>query len=162
MRTIVVIACVGLAFIACTTGKQKSGAINALNINSESRLLGTWQNVSLKIKVNSKKAPQVIEVDEMNWEDKMNIKPVKTIFFEDHTYRSEYYNLNDSIIRLVEGTWEILGDSLFLDQNKPEWKSYTYKVSINSDMATFEGVLDWDGDGEDDDTYIGVQKRQSI
>ncbi len=57
------------------------------------------------------------------------------------------------------GVWHITADSITITQLKPEKNTYTLYVSINKNLATFNGFLDFDGDGKIDDEYFGVQKK---
>ncbi|MXV17278.1 hypothetical protein [Hufsiella ginkgonis] len=38
--------------------------------------------------------------------------------------------------------------------------TYKYKLSINGNIARFNGIIDFDGDGKTDDEYIGKQRKQ--
>lgn len=122
-------------------------------------LIGKWQNVSLVMttnSVNNLDSTSVMKVDESNWEEELNIKPIITEFRADSTYTSTYRNLNDSIVGTTKGKWYVKGDSItMIEYGNPN----SYYMELAGDTASFTGYLDWDGDGKSDDYYVGVQKR---
>src|ERR1700759_3498737 len=76
--------------------------------NLRRQLVGQWQNVYLKVRLNIYDAKvAVMEADSSNWEARLGIKPIRTFFNSDNTYSSEYRNLKDSIVRVAAGTWEL-------------------------------------------------------
>lgn len=124
------------------------------------QLIGEWRNLYVRIRLNVHGPNRrVIEADSANWETRLRIKPIRTHFNADDTYYSEYRDLRDSIIRIPSGTWVVKGDSIIITQLKPEKSIMKLKVSINKDKATFSGLLDFDGDGKNDDEYFGIQRR---
>ena len=136
------------------------------NKELEKKLIGEWRNVSLKLTMNTfsnKDSTKVFEVNEEDWERKMNIRPIKTIYFADGTYISEHRNLRDSIIYSPAGRWVILGDTVIMRDTFPELGlSYRYKININKDLVEFTGIEDCDRDGSADDQYFGVQRKQKF
>ena len=132
-----------------------------LQNNLSRQLIGEWRNVYVKIKANSIKTGKlnIMEADSSNWEARLGIKPIRTHFKSDGTYYSEYRNLKDSIVRMPSGTWFIKGDSLTMAQLKPGKSTLKVKVSIVVNHATFNGLIDFDGDGVANDDYYGIQKK---
>ena len=84
-----------LTFVSCgPKEKEKSDALRK-------DMVGEWRNVYLKVTTNalgSLDSVHVTECDTTNWEKMLGIKPIRTFFLPDGTYRSEYYNLKDSLI----------------------------------------------------------------
>lgn len=124
------------------------------------QLIGEWRNLYVRIRLNIHgPGRRIIEADSVNWETRLRIKPIRTYFKADGSYYSEYRDLRDSILRVPSGTWVVRGDSIIITQLKPEKSIMKLKVSINKDKATFSGLLDFDGDGKNDDEYFGIQRR---
>lgn len=104
---------------------------------------------------------KVLEVMEQNWETVMKAKPIRTFFNADGTYNSEHHNLNDSIVYNPAGKWNVVGDSLFMRDTFPQkGLAYKYRITLDSDIAEFRGVEDFDQDGNKDDEYYGSQRKQ--
>src|SRR4051812_6287727 len=71
------------------------------NLELSEKLLGEWKSVSLKIKMNSVNntdSSKIFAVDEKNWDSKMKMRPIHTIFKVNGTYNSEHFNLKDSLV----------------------------------------------------------------
>lgn len=130
----------------------------------EKKMIGEWNSVSLKITMNTfsnRDSTRTFEVNESNWENNMNIRPVKTVYFGDGTYMAEHRNLNDSIIFNPFGVWKIFGDTIVLRDTFPSaGPEYKYKVVIKDNLAEFFGKEDCDNDGTADDDYYGSQRRK--
>ena len=125
----------------------------------DSLLVGAWENVSLKVTVNTIDNTDSIftlMVPAGEWENKLGIKPIRTEYAPNNTYRSEYRNLQDSVIRITRGIWNVFSDTLLLIE--PE-ATYQYLMRYRNDIIEFRSQLDWDGDGQDDDEYLGLQRK---
>lgn len=122
-------------------------------------LIGKWENISLEVKMptfaNSDSTSTLV-ANEGEWEKVLKIKPIQTIFNEDGTFTSSYFNLDNIPIGTEKGTWLIRNDSLVLISNN---YGSSYKVIIKEDKARFTSIVDWDRDGKKDDLYDGWQKR---
>lgn len=118
-------------------------------------LTGEWKNLYVKINIRDK----VMEADSSNWEERLHIKPIHTYFNKDGSYRSEYRNLQDSLVRVASGSWAIEGDTLIMNETKPEVSRSKFQLLIEQDVATFRGLIDFDGDGKADDLYYGRQRK---
>lgn len=122
-------------------------------------LTGEWRNVSMKINItslNNTSRDSVTDVPEGQWETILKIKPIRTNFKEDGTFRSEYRNLADSIVFVSEGTWLVTGDSLSMTESG---NTSSYFLLVSNGRAEFTGYIDWDQDGEADDLYFGIQEK---
>ncbi|ELR70791.1 hypothetical protein C900_03399 [Fulvivirga imtechensis AK7] len=120
-------------------------------------MLGEWRNTSMKVKINADKGDSIINVPEGQWEERLKIKPIRTTFKEDGTYTSEYRDLEDVVIMTRTGTWSVKGDTLTMGE---EGNTYSYATRIVGNEAVFEGYIDWDEDGQEDDLYWGKQQKQ--
>lgn len=118
-------------------------------------LIGEWRNIYVRITIKDK----VMEADSSNWEARLQIRPIRTHFQADGTYYSEYRNLQDSIVKRPSGTWSLKGDSLTMSQLQPDAMQMTFQLHIEKDVATFTGLIDFDGDGKADDHYYGRQRK---
>lgn len=147
--------------VICSIAISASGQQN----NLSRQLTGEWRNESLKIKINSfNNTDSTITSEAKNvaeWETTLHIRPIRTFFRSDGTYYSEYRTLSDSLFRRPSGTWSIKGDSIIINELLPEKAVFKLHVSIDSDIATFRGLIDFDGDGKADDEYFGTQRKFS-
>jgi hypothetical protein len=128
-----------------------------------SELIGEWSNTYLRIDIASKRngdVDEVLEVDRAHWEEKLKIKPIRTFFRADSTWNSAYYNLNDSLLNNSTGKWWIESDTLVFAQEFPNYDTTKYAFTIKGDTASFQAMLDWDGDGQKDDKYLGTQIKK--
>lgn len=126
-------------------------------------MLGEWVNVSMtlrQITVDSGRGPadSTLLIGEGQWDSILQMRPIRTTYSDNGTYVSRYYNLKDSLLFESEGNWYFLGDSLYLS-NEVEVNAYFFEV-LESNQARFVSQLDWDGDGDKDDRYDGIQQKQ--
>ena len=127
-----------------------------------SDLIGEWNNVSLKVDINSKNntdSADVFEAAQPHWEEKLKIRPIRTFFRADSTWNSAHYNLKDSLVYNPSGKWWIDRDQLVMMQDFPSPDTTSYLLTISRDTATFDALLDWDSDGKKDDHYFGRQVK---
>lgn len=146
-----------IILIACQS-KNTSSAENQVNIDLKTDLPGTWEALAFKVNINTFQNTDstfVMEIKTGEWEEKMQMRPIQTEYSADNRYRSTYHNLSDSLIRTERGVWNVFGDTLMLIS--PE-ATYQYEVTLQGETAQFRSLLDWDGDGQEDDEYIGIQK----
>lgn len=119
-------------------------------------MLGEWRNIAMKVKIdNGDEQDSIVDVPAGKWEEVLSIKPIRTTFDVNDTYTSEYRDHDDMVIMTRTGTWSVKGDTLIMSE---EGSTYTTKISGN--VAEFEGYMDWDEDGEEDDYYWGKQQKQ--
>ncbi len=151
----------GMMFAACEREDGKQAARSEEKVDLLAQLPGTWEAVSIRTDiptVDGTEADSVFEVSEEYWVEKYTLKPVVVVFQPDKKYRQEFRNDMDSLINEVRGIWNVFGDTLMMIEPNA---SYTYQVNIGKGIATFSASLDWDGDGEEDDTYQGKYRKVS-
>lgn len=136
-----------LAFFACEhTPKQHS-------------LVGAWVNTSMRVEVNADSA-YVFEADESNWVERLGMQPIRTFFRPDSTYLAEYRGMNGEVSGHYAGRWWTNNDTLTMQQSIPDRIEYVCLWKVENAQAIFEMLVDWDGDGRENDRYIIVQRPQ--
>ena len=142
-------------FVACQSDSNKQE-----NMIESKDLIGEWNNLSIRINIQSKNNSDTNEVFEVNrpeWEEKLKIRPIRSFFRTDSTWNSAHYNLKDSLVYNPSGKWWIKENKLVMLQEFPSPDTTIYTVVLNKDTASFESLLDWDMDGRKDDLYSGRQ-----
>jgi hypothetical protein len=143
-----------MVLIACKeTGKKQKRIVTT-------DLIGEWNNIYMKVDFYSEIHPDsgnVLEVDRDHWEEKLKIKPIRTFYRADSTWNSAHLNLHDSLVYNPSGKWWLEGDSLVMQQLFPSLDTTRYKFTLNGDTASFECMIDLDGDGTKNDHYFGRQ-----
>jgi len=152
MRTVILITLLTTLLYTCTN-EQEPTASNAATQDITAALLGTWEAKSLKIEVDTymgQDSSFVFEVAEENWERVYSVRPFRTFFATDSTFRTIRRSYTGQVIGEDRGLWRAFGDTLILLQS-----DYTvqYKVLIDKGQAEWAGVIDWDRDGVEDDVY---------
>jgi hypothetical protein len=125
-------------------------------------LYGKWQILSFKVTYNAllgiPDSQYVFEVKEENWQQILATKPTISYFYQNNTFRQEFIDNNNVPYDTIRGIWNLLGDTLMLISPTA---SYTYQVSLQSNRAIYSSIIDWDGDGEEDDEYFAIYKQLS-
>ncbi|HTJ51441.1 MAG TPA: DUF5004 domain-containing protein [Cyclobacteriaceae bacterium] len=153
----IVMVCLCMVMGCSTKPKEENSTLR-------NDLIGEWRNIYLKVVMatvnNTPDLEKINEADSTNWEETLQIKPIRTFFKADSTYHSDYYNLKDSLVFSASGRWEVKDDTLVMNQTKPTSVTYRLKTKVHQNVAEFEGLLDFDEDGKTDDHYLGRQKKQ--
>ena len=155
----ILIGLIAIFLAAC----QDSDTNAKENVIESNELIGEWNNLSIRINIQSKNnldSSEVFEVNRPEWEDRLRIKPIRTFFRTDSTWNSAHYNLNDSLVYNPSGKWWLHAEKLVMLQDFPSPDTTTYSLSLKNDTASFETMLDWDMDGKKDDFYFGKQVRK--
>ncbi|HKK74865.1 MAG TPA: hypothetical protein VJ953_07335 [Saprospiraceae bacterium] len=121
-------------------------------------LQGTWEAKYLKIDVNTYQGQDssfVFEVSEETWERDYSVKPFRTFFAADSTFRTTRRSNNNNLLGEDRGLWRTFGDTLMLIEPN---NTSQYKVIIDKGQAEWAGVIDWDLDGEEDDVYYATYR----
>lgn len=153
-----------LAFVLMLGCRQEGNknTTSTETTNIQEKLPGTWEAVSVSVTVNSVNnqadSIEIFEIKESDWTSRMGVKPVKTAYQPDNKFRQSFFALNDSLVSVNRGIWNIIGDTLIMIEPNA---TYQYEVDLADGLATFKALLDWDGDGLEDDEYIGVHRKVS-
>ena len=149
-----------LGLAVCVLALTSFARVSPIDLAKD--LVGEWRNVYVKIIVHHQGSPNItMEADSTNWDSRMRIKPIRTHFKEDGTFYSEYFNLKDSLVRKTSGNWTVNDDLLTMTQILPEKSVLKLHVKISVDHAIFIGVIDFDGEGIENDEYFGIQRKFS-
>ncbi|HEY6504695.1 MAG TPA: hypothetical protein VIZ28_12020 [Chitinophagaceae bacterium] len=147
------------SIIACNNSANQKEEVTASVVE---QLTGEWNNLSIRVEINSKNnadSNEVFEVGRPQWEEKLKIKPIRTFFRADSTWNSAHYNLKDSLVYDPSGKWWIERDKLTMLQLLPSSDTTVYDFTLKNGIASFKCMLDWDMDGEKDDQYFGIQRK---
>lgn len=118
-------------------------------------IIGEWKNVSMKVTFPN---DSVFDVPGGQWEDILQIRPIVTTYADDKSYTSRYYSLSDSLVFTSQGNWHVSKDSLYLISDSD---TTAYKFTKEGVKGFFTGYVDWDGNGQKDDLYFGVQTKSA-
>jgi len=150
-----------LMLLSACRGEQNESSESEQKPDLKKELPGTWEMVSLRVDINSfdnRDTTVVFEIKEAEWEKAYRVKPSRTYFEMDNQYRQEFRSVVDTLISENRGMWNTFGDTLMLIE--PD-TSYRYIIGIERGLAEFRSTVDWDGDGQEDDDYLGIHRRVS-
>lgn len=143
---------------SCKQGSQ-TNTENPAALDLQSTLPGTWELVSISVKINSFENTDssfVEEIREEQWERDFFVKPARTYYELDNKFRRAHLDMRDSIMSEARGMWNTFNDTLMMIE--PD-ATYQYKVSQQPNgLLRFFTFLDWDNDGQEDDEYVGVHR----
>jgi len=111
----------------------------------QDKLPGKWRAIAITIHIaDSQTVAQTLQIDEATLRE----KPILWEFEAGNRYRTA----SGAEGTPSRGIWNAFGDTLMMVEPKA---TYQYLVNFISKEAIFRATLDWDGDGEEDDAYVG-------
>jgi len=125
-------------------------------------ILGTWETIEIEVH-----SPTYQGVDttvhqtirEGDWGKYYGVKPAQTVFSADGKLIRTHRMKNGKVADIVNGLWKIQGtDSLLVIEPN---KTLYYKHTLENNLLTLTGIVDWDFDGEEDDDYRSVMRLVS-
>lgn len=123
------------------------------------RLAGTWETTYIKVDVrsadNQPDSSYLFEVEEGEWERLYRIKPHRTYFSTDSTFRTVHRGLPGDVMSEDRGLWNTFGDTLMMIQPT---QTTQFKVAFRDGKAHFVGLTDFDNDGQADDSYYAIHR----
>jgi len=127
-------------FVSCSgTAPDNSNTVVVL----QDELPGKWRAVGITIHITDSLATaQTLQIDEATLRE----KPILWEFETGNRYRA---TANGEQSR---GIWNAFSDTLMMVEPRT---TYQYVVNFTDKEAIFRATLDWDGDGEADDNYVG-------
>lgn len=149
-------------FVACQSETDTSNLSDSEQLQRKD-LIGTWEQTTMLITYNSTSGIEdsmtVFEVKEENWIKTLSIQPVRSIFKADSTFRQEFRTPTDSLYSRQRGLWNLIGDTLIMITSEA---TYTYEIELDgSGLSHYRSILDWDGDGMEDDAYEATHRLVS-
>lgn len=159
MKYLLPLACGLLLCSACTHTSDGTEETTASSPALKELLVGNWESVSLRVDIpsaNQSEADEQLLVPAGAWPEKVGMLPIRLEYLPNNTYRVEFRSLEDSVIRLDRGVWNIFGDTLMLIEADA---SYQYRIRIKNNHLEKKATLDWDGDGQEDDLYECIYKK---
>jgi len=145
-----------LLLVACQA--EQSADATTEKVEWSKRLPGTWEVKYIRVEVESFEdtdSSYVFEIDENNWQKMYSIKPYRTYYSPDSTFRRLYRGLNEQPVSENRGLWNIFGDTLMMIQPN---ETLQYKIALEQGDLHMTGLVDWDKDGSEDDVYYSVQR----
>jgi len=123
------------------------------------KLTGTWETTYLKVDVRSAEnkpdSSYLLEVEEGEWERLYRVKPNRTYFSPDSTFRTVHRGIPGNLMSEDRGLWNTFGDTLMIIQPT---KTSQFKVAFRDGKAHFVGLTDFDNDGKADDSYYAIRR----
>lgn len=163
MKTSLSLIAMVLLVVSCSEQTGNTETQPTVNQELSARLIGEWMNTGTKIEMQSYKNHDSVKVFNMSpeeWEKRMGLRPVKTIFWKTGSYCQVHSTLKDSLIESPAGKWMVIADTLHMKDTFPRsGKVYKYKIRINSSAAEWWSKEDCDGDGKEDDLYYATHKK---
>lgn len=147
-----------IVLLTACQGQSGQPAETAEQPDLKTALPGTWEAVSLRVKVNTANGQDssfVFEVSEEQWVRRLGVMPVRTYYQPDNKYRQEFYSADGSLANESRGVWNVFGDTLMMIA--PD-ATYQYTVKLADGRSEYRALVDWDNDGAEDDEYLGVQR----
>lgn len=130
--------------------------------NQQPPIIGSWDSQKVQVTLNhGQPDEEVLVANKAEFPEKMNMKAAMGYYYKDGTYRDAYISMEDTISFATNGVWEINGDSLTVYQQEPAKDTFRHQFTINGDRGEFKTMIDFDGDGQEDDLMTSVSKKIS-
>jgi hypothetical protein len=125
-------------------------------------LVGMWQMNTLVVGIDTiqnSATSGVLEISPDNWNERLKMQPIQTLFSSNKTYISAYCSEEGKIIHFATGRWEVEKNQLKIHQLFPSDKQMNYRIDLTDGCAQLRSHLDFDGDGKTDDMLYYEMKR---
>ena len=125
-------------------------------------LVGTWWSDEIVVgidTINNSGNSVVLQINKDGWSEKLNLRPIQTIFNSNKTYVSAYCTTEGKIIKVTVGKWTVDKNQLNIHQLFPSDQQMNYRIDLDSGYAQLRSQLDFDGDGKSDDMFYCQMKK---
>jgi hypothetical protein len=125
-------------------------------------LVGMWQMNSLVIgfdTIHNTQTSCVLQIGADEWNEKLKLQPIQTLFSPNKTYISAYCTDEGKIIRFTTGKWEVEKNQLKIHQLFPSDKQMNYRIDVSDGCAQLRSKMDFDEDGKSDDLFYCEMKK---
>ncbi|MDJ0644498.1 MAG: hypothetical protein QNJ57_00805 [Flavobacteriaceae bacterium] len=128
-------------------------------------LTGEWESKYMYVKkntFNNSDSTVIVDVNPDNYKEILNLSTAIVDFKKRGSFTEKYIGVNGDTLFEQQGYWSFVGDSIIMSVYKP-LKSQSvlkYHIVIEGDTAKFNSVMDYDGDGSEDDEFKGISIRK--
>jgi hypothetical protein len=125
-------------------------------------LVGMWKSDAVIVgidTIHNSSTSVVLQVNKEEWNDRLHIQPVQTIFNPNKTYVSAYTTTDGKVIKVTAGKWDVGKNQLNIHQLFPNDKQMNYRIDLSDGFAELRSKLDFDGDGKQDDIFYCQMKK---
>ena len=128
------------------------------------QIIGIWDSKFMYViqeTVDGSTTSRILNVTPQDYEQVLGLQTARAYFNEDESYFRAYIGLDGNEIKSDSGKWAVTGDTITISQFDPSgnMKIIKYHLEIRGDTAIFNSLMDYDGDGEEDDTFRGTSVR---
>ena len=142
--------------------------VESKNIETISdQIIGIWDSKYMYVvqeTLDGSTTSRILNVTPEDYGQVLGLQTARTYFNQDESYIEEYIGVDGKVVKRDSGKWTITGDTITISQFDPtgSMKVLKYHLEINGDTAIFNSLLDYDGDGAEDDTFKGTSVRVEI
>ena len=125
-------------------------------------LVGTWLSDEIIVgidTINNSGNSVLLEINKEEYQEKLKLRPIQTVFHANKTYVSAYCTTEGKIIRVTAGKWTIEKNKLNIHQLFPSDQQLNYRIDLSAGYAQLRSQLDFDGDGNSDDMFYCQMKK---
>lgn len=139
--------------------------VESKNIETNSgQIIGIWDSKYMYViqeTLDGSAISRILNVTPEDYEQVLGLRTVRTYFNEDESYFGEYIGVDGNVVKSDSGKWAITGDTITIFQfdSSGSTKIINYHLEIRGDTAFFNALLDYDGDGVEDDTFRGTSVK---
>ena len=149
-----------LLLSACTSPEPSAPATapETATADRATSLVGTWELVELSVTSPTylgEDTTLVEHVREADWGRKYGVRPARTDFLANGKLVRVNQLRNGQEVGRTHGLWKFAGDSLLIIEPNI---SYRYLSHFDSERMTLTGIVDYDGEKEQDDRYEAVYR----
>jgi len=140
-----------LVMMGC--GPNEEEILKETNRKLTESLPGTWQVTYLRVDIDSYQGggrDSIFEAREESWETQFQVKPFRLFFARDEKFHQTFRGRENTLLGEYFGVWKLRGDTLNMVQSDQD---VDYKIEIGKGQLQMIGLMDWDKDGNNDDTY---------
>ncbi len=131
------------------------------------QIIGIWESKFMYViqeTVDGSTTSRILNVTPEDYEQVLELQTVRAFFNEDESYFREYIGVDGNVVKIDSGKWVITGDTITISLFDPSGSIniINYHFEIRGDTAIFNSLMDYDGDGAEDDTFRGTSVRVDI
>lgn len=131
------------------------------------QIIGIWESKFMYViqeTVDGSTTSRILNVTPEDYEQVLELQTVRAFFNEDESYFREYIGVDGNVVKIDSGKWVITGDTITISlfSSSGSIKIINYHLEIRGDTAIFNSLMDYDGDGAEDDTFRGTSVRVDI